>query len=100
MKPLPAEQVQQTAQITLAFLESGDAKIPGNFMDGVFSFKSLLRGILAGNLVVCQTNAPANPPGDTPPDDDPPGDAPPAATPPAANGPGKKKKKKTKPKAA
>ena len=53
MKPLPIDQVQATMQVLLAFLDSDDAKVPGNMIDGVASSKQLLRGIAAQQLFVC-----------------------------------------------
>ena len=70
MKPLQAEQVQSTCQVLLAFLDSDGANVPGNMLEGVVSGKSLLRGILSGNLVVCQTGEPNLPPGVEPPEGD------------------------------
>jgi hypothetical protein len=70
MTPLPAEQVQQASQVLLAFLDSDGASVPGNMIEGVVSGKSLLRGILSGALVVCQT-APAAPPAPAAPKLDP-----------------------------
>ena len=65
MKLIPQEQVQQTAQLVLSFLESDDAKIPGSMADGIFSGKSLLRGMLNGQLGVVQLDA--APPAPVPP---------------------------------
>lgn len=95
MKPLPKEQVQQTAQILLAYLDSPENSTPNNMVEGIVSGKSLMRGLITGTLVVCQTNVPAA----APPADPPAGET--AAAPPAATGPGKKKKKaKAKPEKA
>lgn len=87
MKPLPADQILQTAQILLAYLDSPTNSTPNNMLEGVVSGKSLMRGLISGALVVCQTNAPAAPPpaGET------------STMPPAAPGGGKKKKAKKKP---
>ena len=67
MKPLPQENVQSAAQVLLAFLDSDGASVPGNMVEGVVSGKSLLRGLLAGQLVICQADVPAEaPPAPTP----------------------------------
>lgn len=65
MQPIPTEQIQSTVQVLLAFLDSDGANVPGNMLEGVVSGKSLLRGILTGNLVVCQV-PPANGPDGAP----------------------------------
>ena len=67
MTPLNPEQVQNTAQHLLALLDRDDVSIPGSLAEGVVSGKSLLRGILAGGLVVCQVDSPDAPPADKPP---------------------------------
>lgn len=54
MKPVNPEQVQQTAQIMLAFLSEETTSIPGNMAEGIVSGKSLLRGIVGQQLFVCQ----------------------------------------------
>jgi len=66
MQPLPPEQIQATAQVLLAFLDSDGATVPGNLLEGVVSGKSILRGILQGTLVVCQVGVPAMPPVEVP----------------------------------
>lgn len=67
MKLIPQEQVQQTAQILLAFLDSDGASVPGSMLEGVLSGKSMLRGILGGQLGVVQLDMKAEPPADDPP---------------------------------
>jgi hypothetical protein len=62
MRIVPAEQVQQTVQVLLTFLDSENAKVPGNLLDGVVSGKSLLRGLLNGQLVVGQVDLPKQAP--------------------------------------
>lgn len=52
-KPVNEEQVQQTAQIILTYLDDPGNKTPNNMLEGIVSGKSLLRGIIAGALVVC-----------------------------------------------
>ncbi len=85
MTPLPKEQVQQTAQILLAYLDNPENSTPNNLLEGVVSGKSLMRGLISGVLVVCQTNAAAPPADET------------STMPPAPPGGGKKKKAKKKP---
>lgn len=58
MRAVPAEQIQQTVQVLLAFLDSDGANVPGSMVEGVVSGKSLLRGLLNGQLVVAQPDAP------------------------------------------
>lgn len=87
MKLIPQEQVQQTAQILLAFLDSDGASVPGSMLEGVLSGKSMLRGILGGQLGVVQLDMKTEPPADDPPADDPP---------PATKTPAKKKVAKKK----
>jgi hypothetical protein len=62
MRIVPAEQVQQTVQVLLTFLDSENAKVPGNLLDGVVSGKSLLRGLLNGQLVIGQVDLPKQAP--------------------------------------
>ena len=54
LKPINQEQVQQTSQVMLAFLSEESVSIPGNLLEGIVSGKSLLRGIIQGQLLVCQ----------------------------------------------
>lgn len=68
MTPINQEQVNQTAQMLLVYLEDPKNVTPNNMLEGIVSGKSLLRGILSGSLVVCQnedmqqTNKPNLPP--------------------------------------
>ena len=64
LKPFAPEQIQSTAQIVLAYLDDPANNTPNNMLEGIVSGKSLLRGIVSGQLVVCQTQpeAPAAPP--------------------------------------
>lgn len=57
--PVPVEQVQKTSQLTLAFLDSPGANVPGNLIEGVVSCKSMLRSLISGTLVLCQQTADA-----------------------------------------
>jgi len=54
LQPINQEQVQSTTQVLLAYLDDPENKTPNNMLEGIVSGKSLLRGILAGNLVICQ----------------------------------------------
>jgi hypothetical protein len=54
MKPINQEQVVQTSQVVLAVLSDEDSSTPNKYLEGVVSGKSLLRGIISGQLVVCQ----------------------------------------------
>lgn len=56
MKPVNQEQVVQTAQILLAVLSDEEGSTPNKYLEGVVSGKSLLRGLIAGQLVVCALN--------------------------------------------
>jgi hypothetical protein len=53
MKPVNQEGVVQTAQVLLAVLNDEDGSTPNKYLEGVVSGKSLLRGIIGGQLVVC-----------------------------------------------
>ena len=59
MTPINQEQVVQTAQILLAVVSDEEGSTPNKFLEGVVSGKSLLRGLIAGQLVVCTAEAPA-----------------------------------------
>ena len=62
LQPIQQEQVQQTLQVVLAYLEDEHGVTPNAMVDGIVSGKSLLRGILSGQLLVCQNvAAPAGP---------------------------------------
>jgi len=52
------EQVQGTAQQVLAYLDDPTNKTPNNMLEAIVSGKSLLRGIITGQLIVCQQLAP------------------------------------------
>jgi len=52
--PVNQEQAQQTAQVVLALLSDAAIAVPGNMLEGIVSGKSLLRGVIAGQLVICQ----------------------------------------------
>lgn len=58
MKPINQEQVVQTAQIILAVLSDEEGSTPNKYLEGIVSGKSLLRGIVAGQLVVCAPGKP------------------------------------------
>lgn len=62
MKPINQEQVVQTSQVLLAVVSDEDGTTPNKWLEGVVSGKSLLRGIIAGQLVVCAAD-----PADAPP---------------------------------
>lgn len=53
MTPLPQTQVQQAVQILLSALSDERCVTPNNLLDGVASAKSILRGIISGQFVVC-----------------------------------------------
>ena len=50
MQQIPTEQIQQSVQVLLSFLDSDGASVPGNMLEGIVSGKSILRGLLSGNL--------------------------------------------------
>ena len=54
LKPLDLEQIQGTCQIVLAYLDDPENSTPNNMVEGIAGGKSLLRGVLSGNLVICQ----------------------------------------------
>ena len=58
MKPLPTEQVHTACQVMLTVLSDEGISTPNNMLEGVVSGKSLLRGILTGQLAVCSSNQP------------------------------------------
>lgn len=62
MRAVPAEQIQQTVQVLLSFLDSDGATVPGSMVEGVVSGKSLLRGLLNGQLIVAQPDVPTEAP--------------------------------------
>lgn len=66
MRAVPAEQIQQTVQVLLAFLDSDGAQVPGSMIEGVVSGKSLLRGLLNGQLIVAQPDVPKEVPAAAP----------------------------------
>ena len=53
MTPLDKETVIQTAQIVLAYLSRPDNSTPNDMLEGIVSGKSLLRGLVSGQLIVC-----------------------------------------------
>lgn len=75
MRTVPTEQVQQTVQVLLAFLDSENVKVPGNMLEGIVSGKSLLRGLLNGQLVVAQVDLPKQAPAATPAPEETPAEA-------------------------
>ena len=54
LRPIQQDQVQKTVQVLLAFLSDDNVSIPGSMLEGIYSGKSLLRGIISGNLLVCE----------------------------------------------
>jgi hypothetical protein len=59
LKPLDnQEQLQQTCQIALTVLSDEGVRIPGNALEGIVSFKSLIRAILQGQVVLCAAEQP------------------------------------------
>jgi hypothetical protein len=56
-QPLDEEPVQQAAQILLSFLSDASVSVPAPMVDGIVSGKTLLRGIINGQLVVCTQEA-------------------------------------------
>ncbi len=62
LQPINKDHVQQTAQILLAYLDDERNATPNNMLEGIVSGKSLLRGILGGQLILCQEQEPAGDP--------------------------------------
>ncbi len=59
LKPVqPEEQVQKACQLGLTVLSSPETHIPGNLLDAIQSFKSLLGGVIQGNLFICEREMP------------------------------------------
>ncbi len=59
LKPVqPEEQVQKACQLGLTVLSAPETPIPGNLLDAIQSFKSLLGGIIQGTLFICEREAP------------------------------------------
>ena len=58
MKPINQEGVVQTSQVLLAVLSDEEGSTPNKYLEGVVSGKSLLRGLVSGQLIVCQPDAP------------------------------------------
>ena len=61
LTPLDPEQIQRTAQVMLSYLDDPENKTPNNMLEGIVSGKSLLRGITAGALVLCEVSEDAKP---------------------------------------
>jgi hypothetical protein len=61
-QPIDEEPVKQAAQLLLSFLSDASVSVPAPLVDGIVSGKTLLRGIINGQLVVC---APADEPEQT-----------------------------------
>ena len=62
LQPVQQEQVQGTAQQMLSFLSDENVNVPGNMLEAIVSGKSLLRGIIGGQLILCQSvNTPPKP---------------------------------------
>lgn len=71
LEPINENAVKQTAQVLLSVLDDERFSCPGNLVEGVTSGKSLLRGIIGGNVIVCERRpvtmkpkAPTSPPED------------------------------------
>ncbi len=59
LKPIPyQDQVQRTCQVGLTVLSDEKCNVPGNMVEGILSFKTLLSGILNGSIILCQAEAP------------------------------------------
>jgi len=59
LKPVqPEEQVQKACQLGLTVLSAPETPIPGNMLDAIQSFKSLLGGVISGQLFICEKEAP------------------------------------------
>jgi len=54
LKQLDKESVQSTAQVMLTYLDDPANKTPNNMLEGIVSGKGMLRGLINGNLVLCQ----------------------------------------------
>jgi len=54
LTPISQEQVQKAVQVVLDYLSNPANSTPNDILEGIVSGKSLLRGIAAGSLVVCQ----------------------------------------------
>ncbi len=54
LKPMKQENIQDTIQVLLAYLDDDRISTPNNMLEGIVSAKSLLRGIISGQLLICQ----------------------------------------------
>ena len=54
LKAIDQTNVQTTAQSLMAFLDREDVSVPGNMLEAIVSGKSLLRALVAGQLVIAQ----------------------------------------------
>lgn len=61
LKPLEQEQVQGTMQVLLAYLDNPANSVPNNLVEAMFSAKNIVRGILGGQLFLCEEAALAPP---------------------------------------
>ena len=55
LQPVNQEQVQKTCQVLLDYLDNPINVTPNNILEGVVSAKSLIRAIVQGGLLVCQS---------------------------------------------
>lgn len=54
LQALQQEAVQPTLESLLAFLDRDDLSVPGSQVEAIVSGKSLLRALIAGQLVLAQ----------------------------------------------
>ncbi len=54
MTPINKDHVIQVAQVLLTYLDDPNNSTPNDMLEGIVSAKSLMRGLVGGNLVVCQ----------------------------------------------
>lgn len=54
LKALQQEAVQPTLESLLAFLDRDELSVPGSQVEAIVSGKSLLRALIAGQLVLAQ----------------------------------------------
>lgn len=66
LQALQQEAVQPTLESLLAFLDRDDLSVPGSQVEAIVSGKSLLRALLAGQLVLAQNTQEAPAPEATP----------------------------------
>ena len=61
LKPIPLDKIQTPCQMLLAYLDDPENKTPNNMLEGIVSIKSLIRGVVNGQLFICEQEDPRQP---------------------------------------